>query len=127
MSHFKTFECKVDNVEFVKQALNDMNLQYETNTTIVDWAKQERKVDLAVVKDGKLLPLGFVMEDKELKLYADWFMTSFSEQAFTEEVAQLHDKHKVIDICQKNNWTVNHSDIEVNSNGEIELFATQWA
>jgi hypothetical protein len=127
MSHFQSYVCKVDNVDYVKKALKEMGLSYKENVSIVDWAKQVRKVQLAVVQDGKLLPLGFSNEEKELKLYADWYLTSFSEKSFTEQVAQLHDKHRVLDLCQQNNWFVNEEDITVSEKGELEIFATQWA
>ena len=127
MSHFKAFQCKVDNVEYVKRALAEMNLGYKENCVIEDWAHQKREVVLGVMKDGKLLPLGFAQEGKELKLYADWFMTGYSEKQFTSKVAQLHDKYRVLDICDQNNWNVQEEDITVNEKGEIEILATQWA
>jgi len=127
MSHFKTYECKVDNVEYVKRALTEMGLSYKENCVIKDWAHQKREVVLGVVKDGNLLPLGFAQEGKELKLYADWFLTGFTEKKFTETVAQLHDKYRVFDICAQNNWTIDEESITYNENGELELVATQWA
>jgi hypothetical protein len=133
MSHFKAYECKVDNLEYVRRAINEMGYDVVENTTIVDWAKQSRKVALAVVdKDGKLLPLGFaVAKDEkgntELQCIADWFMTPFGEKDFTNKVAQLHDKYRAIDICEENRWNVDYDSITVNEHGEIEFLATQWA
>ncbi|QHW35765.1 DUF1257 domain-containing protein (plasmid) [Paenibacillus rhizovicinus] len=127
MSHFKAFACKVDSVEFVKKALQEMNLGYKENCQIEDWAHQKRNVVLGVVKDGKLVPLGFAQEEGELKLYADWFMTGFSEKQFTEKVAQLHDKHKAIDVCEQNGWSVDMDSLTTNEAGEIEFLATSWA
>jgi|SRR5579875_4201041 len=131
MSHFKAYECKVDNLEYVKKAIMEMGFGVKENTTIRDWAHQNRNVALAVVdKNGKLLPLGFAIKTtngkQELECIADWFMTPFSEKQFTEKVAQLHDKYRVLDICEQNRWNVEESDITVNEKGEIELYATQW-
>jgi hypothetical protein len=133
MSHFKAFECKVDSVEFVKKALQEMKLGFKENCVIEDWAHQKRDVVLGVVNDkGKLLPLGFAAEKNkegqtELKLYADWFMTGFTEKQFTEKVAQLHDKYKAIDVCEKNGWNVDLESLTTNEAGEIEFLATTWA
>jgi hypothetical protein len=132
MSHFAAYECKVDNLEYVKKAIAEMGYGYKENTTITDWAKQKRNVALAVVdKNGQLLPLGFAIKKtekgEELECVADWFMTPFGEKEFTNKVAQLHDKYRVLDICEQNRWNVNEEDITVNEKGEIEILATQWA
>jgi hypothetical protein len=132
MSHFAAYVCKVDNVEYVKKAIQEMGYGVKENTTIIDWAKQKRNVALAVVDEsGKVMPLGFAVKKNEqgqtLECLADWFMTPFSEKKFTNTVAQLHDKYRVLDICEENRWNVNEEDITVNEQGEIEILASSWA
>jgi len=127
MSHFKTYACNVDNLEFVKAALTDMQLQYEENTEVIDWAKEKQSVALVVVQNGKKIPIGFRIVKDKLELVSDWFMTSFSEKDFTNQLAQMHDKHRVIDICKQNHWTVDYNSIQTNQNGELELIASSWS
>lgn len=128
MSHFKAYECKVSNVEHIKKALVEMGLTYKENVAIVDWAKQKVKAELGVVKDGKLLPLGFVrnQQTSELELQADWFMTPYSEKQFTERISQLHSKHEVLEVAAENRWNIDENDIIELSNGDIEIRATQF-
>lgn len=127
MSHFKQYECKVDHEAYIKQAILEMGLQYEEHTTIVDWAKQKQSVAIAIVKDGRTLPLGFQKVGKEFKLVADWFLTPFSEKAFTDKMAQLHEKYRVIDVCKDNAWHVEPEHITTNEQGEIEIIASKWS
>ncbi|SFJ63837.1 Protein of unknown function [Paenibacillus sp. UNC496MF] len=132
MSHFAGYEMKVDNLEYLKKALTEMGYSYKENTTITDWAHQTRQVKLAVVdKNGKLMALGFnekqTAKGVSYEAVADWFMVPGGQRQFSDTVAQLHDKYRVLDICEENRWNVNAEDIVVNDKGEIEIMATQWS
>lgn len=127
MSHFAVYTCNVSNMEYVKKGLQEMGLGYKENTTITDWYGQKRAAELAVVKDGKLLPLGWVRENGELGLQADWYKVPYSEKQFTNQISQLHSKYQVLDICEDNRWNVNEEDISINASGEIEILATSFA
>lgn len=127
MSHFAVYTCNVSNMEFVKKGLAEMGLGYKENTTITDYYGQNRKAALAVVKDGKLLPLGWVEEKGEMQLQADWFKVPYSEKQFTGQIAQLHSKYQVIETCEENRWNVDTDSIQVNEAGEIEIFASSFA
>ncbi|WAT23465.1 DUF1257 domain-containing protein (plasmid) [Bacillus halotolerans] len=126
MSHFKVYTCNVSNMEYVKKGLNEMGLDYKENTEIVDYYGQKRQAVLAVVSDGRVLPLGWVRENEKLNLQADWFKVPFSQHKFTDEISQLHSKYQVLDVCEENRWNVNADDITVNENGEIEILATSF-
>ena len=125
MSHFAVYTCNVSNMEYVKKGLAEMGLGFKENTQITDWYGQHRQAELAVVKDGKLLPLGWVRQDGELALQADWFKVPYSEKQFTNQISQLHSKYQVMDICEENRWSVD--DVSVNSHGEIEVLASNFA
>lgn len=128
MSHFAIYDCNVSNLEYVKKALGDMGLGYKEGTTITDWYGQNRKAELAVVKDGKVLPLGWVKNEQgELGLQADWYVLPFSEKQFTDNISQLHSKYQVLDVCDENRWSVSPEDITFNEAGELEIVATQFA
>lgn len=114
-------------MEFVKKGLQEMGLDYKQNTTITDYYGQNRVAELAVVKDGKLLPLGWVRDNStnELALQADWFKVPYSEKQFTDQISQLHSKYQVIETCEENRWSVD--DVIVNDAGEIEVLASTFA
>ncbi|WP_067923882.1 DUF1257 domain-containing protein [Alicyclobacillus shizuokensis] len=128
MSHFATYACPVNNEAYLTKALEEMGLGLRKDQVIDTGYGDRRRVELAVVRNGKLLPIGFnKKESGEYELIADWFRMPWGEKAFTGTVAQLHDKYRVLDICEQNRWNVREEDITVNENGEIEILATQWA
>lgn len=127
MSHFAVYTCNVSNMEFVKKGLAEMGLGFKENTQITDWYGQNRQAVLAVVKDGAVLPLGWVRENGELGLQADWYKVPYSEKQFTDQISQLHSKYQVLEVCEENRWNVDAEDITMNANGEIEIIATQFA
>ncbi|MCD7911052.1 DUF1257 domain-containing protein [Bacillus velezensis] len=126
MSHFKVYSCNVSNMDYVKKGLREMGLDYKENTQIVDYYGQKRKAELAVVLEGRVLPLGWVRENEKLNLQADWFKVPYSQQKFTDQISQLHSKYQVLDVCEENRWNVNEDDIVVNEKGEIEILATSF-
>lgn len=113
-------------MEFVKKALEEMQLGHEVDVTIIDYFKQKLNVDLGVTNNGKSIPIGFIQKNAEkIELQADWFKTPFAEKAFTTQLSQLHSKYNVINTCEENRWNI--EDIVVNDAGEIEIIATQFA
>lgn len=112
-------------MDFVKKGLEEMGLQYKENTQITDWYGQNRKAELAVVKNGEVLPLGWVREKGELALQADWYKVPYSEKQFTNQISQLHSKYQVMEVCEDNRWSVD--DVLVNDAGEIEVLASSFA
>lgn len=129
MSHFAVYECNVSNIEFIKSGLNDMGLSHREDAIITDWFGKSRRAKLAVVQNGRLLPLGWVEneESKELELQADWFKVPIPEKEFTNRIAQHHAKYQVLETCKENRWDVDMDNINFNQSGEIEVLATQFA
>lgn len=132
MSHFAVYDCNVSNIEYVKRGLQEMGLGFKENQVINDWARQSRTVELAVVKDGKVLPIGWNRKTDEegnqtLDLVAEWFQVPLREREFTNKLSQLHSKYQVLDVCEENRWNVDESDIKFNANGELEILAYSFA
>lgn len=126
MSHFAVYECNVSNLEYIKKSLEDMGLSYKLDTIITDYYGQKRKAVLGVVKEGRLLPLGWVQGKESLELQADWFKVPYSQREFTNRIAQHHAKYQVMDVCAENRWDVDPDSIQFNDEGELELLATSY-
>lgn len=127
MSHFVNYECKVSNLENLKKALTEMGYQYTEKTTITDYYKKDRFVALAVVQNEEKIPVGWNIEDGELKLYADWFMTNINQKNFTDSISQLNSKFLVQEACEAEGWFIDLDEIVENEQGEIEIVAVRYA
>ena len=127
MSHFVNYECKVKNLDYLKQALTEMGYQYSEKVTITDYYNKKRYADLAVVREGQLLPIGWTTEGEELKLYADWFNTGVNQRQFTDRISQLNSKMLVQEACEQEGWYVDLDEIVENEQGEIEIVAVRYA
>jgi|SRR5699024_5828638 len=129
MSHFQSYECNVSNEEFIKKALVDMGLGYEVNALITDYYRNTIQSEIAVVSRDKLLPLGWIRneETNNLELQADWYKVPFPQRKFIEDVEMYYAKHQVLETCKQSRWNVNESDITINTDGCIEVLATQFA
>jgi hypothetical protein len=132
MSHFAVYTCNVSNIDFVKRGLEEMGLSHKTNQQVKDWAGQNVNVELAVVKDGRVLPIGWNQKtdaegNQTLELTAEWFQVPLREKEFTNQISQLHSKYQVLQTCEENRWNVDENDIQFNQNGEIEIMAYSFA
>lgn len=124
MSHFATYQFHINNIEHIKRALVEMGLGYAEQQTILDWAKQRRQVDLAVTKDSKVLPIGWIKKGSELDFVYEWFRVPLQEKTFMSQLNQLHAKYQVMDSLEENRWNI--GDISINANGEIEIMASMF-
>lgn len=129
MSHFKEYECKATNVDYIQKALREMDLDSVKNQTMVDYFRQTRDAELVVTRNGQQLPIGWLRDQatKELKLEADWFATGIREKEFTSQISQLHSKYQVFDTCEENGWTIDLDTMQYNDQGELEIEAVQYA
>lgn len=127
MSHFAVYTCNVSNMEFVKKGLKEMGLDHKENVVITDYFGQKRKASLAVVKDGKVIPIGWVENKGQMDLQADWYKVPYSEKQFTSQISQLHSKYQVLEVCEENRWSVDEDSISFNEAGELEIFASSFA
>lgn len=128
MSHFQKFDCKVTNKTHLIKALNQMGYGVAENVLITDYFKNNVKVDVAIVREGKKLCIGFAKEEqeREYKLVADWYAQKVNQKNFTNRLNQLNTQYLVEDICEDNGWFIDSEDIVVNEKNEVEILAIQY-
>lgn len=128
MSHFVEYESQITKKEFIKIALKEMGLVGVENQEIVDYYKQRQVVDIAVQREGQILPIGFVKKqlgkDKTYSVVADWFRTSYNEKTFMEQINMNHALANVKETLSSLGWEINEQTI--NDNGEIVVEALNY-
>lgn len=128
MSHFKKYQCKITNQDFLKKALKEMGYDYEHDAVVTDFFKQKRKVEIAVLSNKKRLPLGFTRNKEGLyDIVADWYGINVNQENFTNRLHQLNTKYLVEKVCDENSWNIDENFEYNNVSGEIQVRAYQYA
>jgi hypothetical protein len=133
MSHFTKCDLKMTNVEALKKALADMELNvveagegqsvvvrgYRGQTLEADLKIDMGKYDIGVVKN----------DDGTLDLVADWWgvetTKGVSEEELKTRLKQRYAYHNVLMACEAKGYSVEE---EVNQeDGSIQLVVRKWA
>lgn len=132
MSHWKKFESNVlENTKrnLLTAALAEMGLTLDFTQNQIRNTWGSERVDASLFKNGKQLALGinFKMNDgvEQLELSGDFFGTGLNEATFIDKLAQIYQKHNVIEKCEEQGWNID--SITENENGEYVVLASQWA
>ena len=132
MSHFTKCDLKMTNVEALKKALADMELNvieaaagqqvvvrgYRGQTLSADLKIDMGKYDIGVVKN----------DDGTLDLVADWWgvetTKGVSEAEFKDQLSQKYQYHNVLMACEAKGYSVEE---ELNEeDGSIRLVVRKW-
>lgn len=134
MSHLTTYNSNVlvnCKKGILTKAVNDLgySVDFETKTIRNTWINEE--VDAGLYKDGKALSVGFRFnkegKNEVLTLAGDFYMTGINQNTFIDELSQMYKKHDVIAQCKKQGWTVNKSDVKIDSKtNEVVITASRY-
>jgi hypothetical protein len=133
MSHFTKCDLKMTNVEALKKALADMELnvvEAEAGQQVVvrGYRGQTLQADLKI--DMGTYDIGVVKnEDGTLDLVADWWgvetTKGVSEEELKTRLKQRYAYHNVLMACEAKGYSVEE---EVNQeDGSIQLVVRKWA
>ena len=133
MSHFTKCDLKMTNVEALKKALADMELnvvEAEAGQQVVvrGYRGQTLQADLKI--DMGTYDIGVVRnEDGTLDLVADWWgvetTKGVSEEELKTRLKQRYAYHNVLMACEAKGYSVEE---EVNQeDGSIQLVVRKWA
>ena len=133
MSHFTKCDLKMTNVEALKKALADMELnvvEAEAGQSVVvrGYRGQTLAADLKI--DMGTYDIGVVKnDDSTLDLVADWWgvetTKGVSEEELKTRLKQRYAYHNVLMACEAKGYSVEE---EVNQeDGSIQLVVRKWA
>ncbi len=132
MSHFTRCDLKMNNLEALKKALEDMKLGYEeaadgASDSVRGWRGQTlyaaMKVDMGTYDIG-------VLQDEHGGLYlvADWWgietTKGVTEEALKTQIRQRYAYHNVLQACEAQGYAVEEEVSE--EDGSINLVVRKW-
>lgn len=140
MSHWRKFNSNVledINKDLLHKAMQEMkgyngevaNLDFNESITSIRNTWGHEAVSAGLTKNGTPIALGFNFTEKGgktgVELSGDFYSTGLDERSFIDSLAQLYQKHHAVEAFEDQGWDVD--EIKETSNGEIEVYAYQWA
>ena len=129
MSHFTTVKSKIKDMVCLRQALEDLNFEYEEakeGVQVRGYMGQLEKADM-VIKASKTYDVGVRMTEQGVELLADWWgvetTRGLTEQEFVNQLTKRYAYHKVIKEIQARGFSLEQEEEE---NETIQLTVRKW-
>ena len=136
MSHITKVQSKIKNFIHLKQALDDLNIQYveataENQLTVNAWNNEKMENDILMeIKTGSSYNIGVVL-DKETNSYefvADWWgVESFADikqDELLNKITQRYAYNEVIDKVKEKGYELVTEEVDEKQN--IRVVVRKW-
>ena len=127
MSHFSNIKTKIRNLDSLKSALKDLDIDWKNGPEIVRGYKgQTHKADV-VVEQANNYDFGFSWNASEYELVADlqYWQQPLTVEGFLRQVTQRYAYHTVVN--ETVNQGFNITEQENNQDGSIRLVVQRWS
>lgn len=127
MSHFSNIKTKIRNLNSLKAALNDLNIDWKNGPGIVrGYRGQTHQADV-IVEQLNNYDFGFSWNGNEYELVADlqYWQQPLTVEGFLRQVTQRYAYHTVVN--ETTNQGFNVTEQAENSDGSIRLVVQRWS
>lgn len=122
MSHFSKVKTQIKDKSILISALKELEYTVKENTMIKGYQGKTLKGDV-VVKTGGAYDVGFVNENDNFNMIADWWglrkIIGIGEKAFLNKVQKEYTVQKVLKEAKRKGYRVQSRKIE--ETGEVKL------
>lgn len=133
MSHFTNVETVINDLVALKEALVDLNMEFEESTEnqlvkVRGWKGSTLNAE-AKIKGSKSYDIGLQLtEAGTYKLVADWWgieeETNQTQEQITQKIVVRYAYHKVKNEVTKQGFTLDEEQVE--PDGTIKLGVSKW-
>ena len=133
MSHFTNVETQINDLVALKEALADLELEFEEGTEsqlvkVRGWKGSTLNAE-AKIKGSKSYDIGLQLtENGTYKLVADWWgieeETNQTQEAITQKIVRRYAYHKVKSEVAKQGFTLDEEEVE--ADGTVKLGVSKW-
>ena len=133
MSHFTNVETQINDLVALKEALADLEMEFEEGTEnqlvkVRGWKGSTLNAE-AKIKGSKSYDIGLQLtENGTYKLVADWWgieeETNQTQEQITQKVVRRYAYHKVKSEVAKQGFTLDEEEVE--ADGTIKLGVSKW-
>ena len=127
MSHFSNIKTKIRNLDSLKAALKDLNVDWKNGPGIVrGYQGKTHKADV-IVEQSNDYDFGFSWNGSEYELVADlqYWQQPLTVEGFLRQVTQSYAYHTV--VSETNNQGFAITEQEKNQDGSIRLVVQRWS
>jgi len=127
MSHFSQIKTQIRNLDALKLALTDLQVDWKTGPQPVRGYQQQVRSADVVVKQGNGYDLGFSWNGKEYELVTDldFWQQNLSVNGFLNQVTQRYAYHTVMHETAQQGFQV--AEQQENADGSIRLVLQRWS
>lgn len=127
MSHFSNIKTKIRNLNSLKAALNDLEVNWKNGPGIVrGYRGQTHQADV-VVEQKNNYDFGFSWNGSEYELVADlqYWQQPLTVDGFLRQVTQRYAYHTVVNETANQGFSITEQD--KNHDGSIRLVVQRWS
>ena len=127
MSHFSNIKTKIRNLNSLKAALNDLEVDWKNGPGIVrGYQGQTHRADV-VVEQNNNYDFGFSWNGSEYELVADlqYWQQPLTVEGFLRRVTQRYAYHTVVNESANQGFSITEQD--KNDDGSIRLVVQRWS
>ena len=114
MSHFTTLKTQLVALQYLKKALQDLNMRYEEgHVEIRGYGGNRMRVEVKVPTRNAGYDMGFRKQGQAYELVADWFgIRDINPQDFLQRLTQRYAYHVTKDQLEQQDFTLVEEKVE---------------
>ena len=126
MSHFSNIKTKIRNLDSLKSALNDLDVDWKAGSSPIRGYKGQTRDAEVVVEQDNNYDFGFSWNGSEYELVADlqYWQQPLTVEGFLRKVTQRYAYHTVVNETSKQGFQI--SEEQKNEDGSIRLVVQRW-
>ena len=127
MSHFSNIKTKIRNLDSLKAALGDLNVDWKDGSGIVRGYQGKTHQAQVVIEQNNDYDFGFCWNGNEYELVADlqYWQQPLTVEGFLRRVTQRYAYHTVINEASNQGFAI--TEEAKNEDGSIRLVVQRWS
>ncbi len=123
VSHFTTLKTRIVSMDYLKQALEDLGIQYqEGEVEIRGYQGIRTPVELCIATSNPEYQIGFRKTDDTYELVADWYgIEDLTREEFLGRVTQKYSYLVAKDLLEQQDFTVVEEEVDADHTIRLTL------
>ena len=127
MSHFSNIKTKIRNLNFLKAALKDLDVDWKNSSGVVRGYQGQTHQAEVVIEQSNSYDFGFCWNGSEYELVADlqYWQQPLTVDGFLRQVTQRYAYHTVVNETANQGFAI--AEQAKNEDGSIRLVVQRWS